>query len=576
MLLCVLNGQLYSYFSYSFSTENTRIINLLRQYRDRLRIKGNEEHDEDLDYLLMILDSPFMKDFLLANMSVEDTARFNKMTFEVISALEDQDKDVHLSPEAQRKKQLKRRASIRALKNVVTPQSSPVITPKSSKTKLVHSNSSSVDSPLLQSVMATLSSRESSREATPSETYSSTPPPSPKLLPPPSNHGINRIYINPYTGKFELPIDTDERGDSPSTDDGLSVDDDEDLSTVAERTSTSLSNETNFLPNETTFSRKSSISSNVFNGPRVGAMSATPTQQNERGGQPFLPSYNEVLNARRKARSFEKIPGPPTHTNEEKFLSNVPPQPNKRLHPQYNPLGGPMTSGMPTSNLPTNQMRDGNIITVRLQKGDKGLGLSIGKPRPPHKTFVQDIQPGGVAHKDGRIRKGDQILSINGQNVTGVSQPTVVALLQQAQGVVELALLRSNGEKGSGVPEITPTMTVPIPSAVPLLENVRGSSPRKELLENVRTSSPRKELLENVRTSSPRKELLENVRSSSPRKELLENVRTSSPRKELLENVRTSSPRKELLENVRSSSPRKETRSPPIIATPIKVSPHYC
>lgn len=122
---------------------------------------------------------------------------------------------------------------------------------------------------------------------------------------------------------------------------------------------------------------------------------------------------------------------------------------------------GTMSAGTPTSNTPTYlPVQDrGTMVTVQLVKGDRGLGFSVARQRThgkEGKIIVHDIQPGGVAERDGRVQKGDQILNINGQNVLNISHPTVVALLQQAHGKVELILFRCE-EAFQTTPTLQPT-----------------------------------------------------------------------------------------------------------------------
>lgn len=45
-------------------------------------------------------------------------------------------------------------------------------------------------------------------------------------------------------------------------------------------------------------------------------------------------------------------------------------------------------------------------------------------------------------YRDGRLKRNDQIICINGQSLEGLPHTTAVKLLQSAQGVVELVVLR--------------------------------------------------------------------------------------------------------------------------------------
>ena len=51
--------------------------------------------------------------------------------------------------------------------------------------------------------------------------------------------------------------------------------------------------------------------------------------------------------------------------------------------------------------------------TVSLTKGSEGLGMSIVGTATTG-VFVSMLVSGGYAERDGRLKKGDQILSING------------------------------------------------------------------------------------------------------------------------------------------------------------------
>ncbi|KAH7703925.1 Protein lin-7-like protein B [Aphelenchoides avenae] len=52
--------------------------------------------------------------------------------------------------------------------------------------------------------------------------------------------------------------------------------------------------------------------------------------------------------------------------------------------------------------------------------------------------FVSGILPGGVAEHNGGLRRGDQLIAINGINVEHVSHETAVRLLKSAMGNLKL------------------------------------------------------------------------------------------------------------------------------------------
>ncbi|XP_069482182.1 multiple PDZ domain protein isoform X15 [Ambystoma mexicanum] len=75
-----------------------------------------------------------------------------------------------------------------------------------------------------------------------------------------------------------------------------------------------------------------------------------------------------------------------------------------------------------------------DMLNVELQKKPgKGLGLSIVGKRNDTGVFVSDIVKGGIADSDGRLMQGDQILSVNGEDVRNATQEAVAALLKASE-----------------------------------------------------------------------------------------------------------------------------------------------
>ncbi|XP_026353737.2 inaD-like protein isoform X3 [Ursus arctos] len=83
------------------------------------------------------------------------------------------------------------------------------------------------------------------------------------------------------------------------------------------------------------------------------------------------------------------------------------------------------------------------IFPVHLQKkAGRGLGLSIVGKRNGNGVFISDIVKGGAADLDRRLIQGDQILSVNGEDMRNASQETVATVLKCAQGLVQLEIGR--------------------------------------------------------------------------------------------------------------------------------------
>ena len=90
---------------------------------------------------------------------------------------------------------------------------------------------------------------------------------------------------------------------------------------------------------------------------------------------------------------------------------------------------------------------EGTLFEVWLNKGNRGLGMSIVANRNDHTPgprgiVIMGIQPGGVADRSKMIMWGDMILKINDTRVIGMSQLEVQEMLMQAAPQVRFLMLR--------------------------------------------------------------------------------------------------------------------------------------
>ncbi|XP_061471753.1 PDZ domain-containing protein 2 isoform X2 [Rhineura floridana] len=89
------------------------------------------------------------------------------------------------------------------------------------------------------------------------------------------------------------------------------------------------------------------------------------------------------------------------------------------------------------------------IWKMTMTKGTDGLGIQItggrGSKRSPHAIIIARVEEGGSAHRDGRLKVGDELLMINGQSLVGLSHQDAVALLRSAEGLVYLVVASREG-----------------------------------------------------------------------------------------------------------------------------------
>ncbi|XP_034358209.1 inaD-like protein isoform X3 [Arvicanthis niloticus] len=139
------------------------------------------------------------------------------------------------------------------------------------------------------------------------------------------------------------------------------------------------------------------------------------------------------------------------------------------------------------------------VFLVDLQKKTgRGLGLSIVGKRSGSGVFISDIVKGGAADLDGRLIRGDQILSVNGEDMRHASQETVATILKCVQGLVQLEIGRlragswassrktsqnSQGDQHSAHSSCRPSFAPVITSLQNLVSTKRSSDPPQKCTE---------------------------------------------------------------------------------------------
>ncbi|XP_065160613.1 protein lin-7 homolog C-like [Atheta coriaria] len=78
---------------------------------------------------------------------------------------------------------------------------------------------------------------------------------------------------------------------------------------------------------------------------------------------------------------------------------------------------------------------------VELPKTEEGLGFNVmGGKEQNSPIYISRIIPRGVADRHGGLKRGDQLLSVNGVSVEGENHEKAVELLKQAHGSVKLVV----------------------------------------------------------------------------------------------------------------------------------------
>ncbi|CAI9540055.1 unnamed protein product, partial [Staurois parvus] len=83
----------------------------------------------------------------------------------------------------------------------------------------------------------------------------------------------------------------------------------------------------------------------------------------------------------------------------------------------------------------TIQISEESVQTITIPK-ETSLGLSLtgGNSRSEGPLIhIKDIIPGGDCHKDGRLRPGDQLVSVNKESLIGVCCDEAKSILNRAK-----------------------------------------------------------------------------------------------------------------------------------------------
>nr|XP_060617337.1 PDZ domain-containing protein 2 isoform X1 [Anolis sagrei ordinatus]XP_060617338.1 PDZ domain-containing protein 2 isoform X1 [Anolis sagrei ordinatus] len=145
------------------------------------------------------------------------------------------------------------------------------------------------------------------------------------------------------------------------------------------------------------------------------------------------------------------------------------------------------------------------IWKMAMMKGADGLGIQItggrGSKRSPHAIIIARVEEGGSAHRDGRLKVGDELLMINGQSLVGLSHQDAVALLRSAEGLTYLVVASREGAEedflnypSTSLPDLISTCSAQ--DTTPWTDNKENEEPEKEEEEDAKGEAVVPEVLE--------------------------------------------------------------------------------
>ena len=97
-----------------------------------------------------------------------------------------------------------------------------------------------------------------------------------------------------------------------------------------------------------------------------------------------------------------------------------------------------------------NSSGESGVHNIVLERGSSGLGFSIvggrGSPHGDLPIYVKTVFSEGAAAKDGRLRRGDQIVAVNDTSLSNMAHAEAVNVLKHAQGQVNLTVITTGSD----------------------------------------------------------------------------------------------------------------------------------
>ncbi|XP_016408053.1 tyrosine-protein phosphatase non-receptor type 13-like [Sinocyclocheilus rhinocerous] len=122
-----------------------------------------------------------------------------------------------------------------------------------------------------------------------------------------------------------------------------------------------------------------------------------------------------------------------------------------------------VTETLNASSPEVNSLQPGDLFDVELSKIDSSLGISVtggSNTTVRHGgIYIKGVIPKGAAELDGRIKKGDRVVAVNGKSLEGASHKQAVEMLRDTGQMVHLLMEKGQPPKDSIHAPLTPQGT---------------------------------------------------------------------------------------------------------------------
>nr|XP_055035683.1 tyrosine-protein phosphatase non-receptor type 13 isoform X1 [Misgurnus anguillicaudatus] len=145
-----------------------------------------------------------------------------------------------------------------------------------------------------------------------------------------------------------------------------------------------------------------------------------------------------------------------------------------------------VTETLNASSPEVNSLQPGDLFDLELSKIDSSLGISVtvlfgkGGSNTTVKhggIYVKAVIPKGAAELDGRIKKGDRVVAVNGKSLDGATHKQAVEMLRDTGQVVHLLLEKGQPPLDRLHAPLTPKNTLMLQSQPPAVQDTAVQEP---------------------------------------------------------------------------------------------------
>ncbi|XP_037401932.1 tyrosine-protein phosphatase non-receptor type 13 isoform X2 [Pygocentrus nattereri] len=243
------------------------------------------------------------------------------------------------------------------------------------------------------------------------------------------------------------------------------------------------------LSSQDSKSNRSSVSQTHLNGfhrnapdeVTAPAQSTTPDHESADPTPPALPPKTRKAKSPEAPKELEHSDRGDSDMDEDTYSSSHETQKSKK---EISPNS--VTDTLSGSGPEVNSLQPGDLYDVELSKKDGSLGISVtggSNTTVRHGgIYVKAVLPKGAAELDGRIKKGDRVVAVNGKSLEGATHKQAVDTLRDTAQVVQLVLERGQLPVDSVHAPLTPqgTSNLREPKAAAPLDESSAANKRQQ------------------------------------------------------------------------------------------------